>query len=37
MVLQLGGVSKLRQENMIVSPAGLRVEKDCAGEVQQQL
>jgi hypothetical protein len=30
-------VSNLRQQNMIMSPVGLGLENDCAGEDQQQL
>jgi hypothetical protein len=37
LALQVGGVSNLRQLNMIMSPAGLGPENDCAGEDQQQL
>jgi hypothetical protein len=36
LVLQVGGVSNLRQQNMVMSPAGLGPENDCAGENQQQ-
>jgi hypothetical protein len=35
--LQVGGVSNLRQLNMVISPAGLGPEYDYAGEGQQQL
>jgi hypothetical protein len=34
---QVGGVSNLRQQNMVMSPAGPGPENDCAGEGQQQL
>jgi hypothetical protein len=35
--LQIGGVSNLRQENLVESPAGVGPENDCTGEGQQQL
>jgi hypothetical protein len=34
---RLGESHKLRQQNMVMSPAGLRPEKDCAGEALQHL
>jgi hypothetical protein len=37
MALQAGGVSNLRQQNAVMSPAGLAPENDYAGENQQQL
>jgi hypothetical protein len=37
LAIQVGGVSNLRQSNVVTSPAGLRPENDCAGEDQQQL
>jgi hypothetical protein len=30
------GVSEIETINMVLSPAGLRPERDCAGESQQQ-
>jgi hypothetical protein len=33
---RLGGVSNLRQQNVVMSPAGRGPENDCAGEDQQQ-
>jgi hypothetical protein len=35
LVLQVGGVSNLRQQNMVMSTVGLGPEIDCAGEDQQ--
>lgn len=35
--LRVGGVSDLRQQNVVMSPAGLGTENDYAGEDQQQL
>jgi hypothetical protein len=35
--LQVGGVSNLRQQNMVMNPAVLGHENDFAGEDQQQL
>jgi hypothetical protein len=32
LALQVGGVSNLREQNMVMSPAGLGPENDCAGE-----
>jgi hypothetical protein len=32
LALKVGGVSNLRQRNMVMSPAGLKPENDCAGE-----
>jgi hypothetical protein len=37
LALQVEGVSKLREKNMVMSPTGLGSEIDCAGEDQQQL
>jgi hypothetical protein len=37
LALQVGGVSNPRHLNLVMSPAGLGTENDCAGEVQQQL
>jgi hypothetical protein len=37
LALQVGRFSNLRGQNMVVSPAGLRSENDCAGKDQQQL
>jgi hypothetical protein len=37
LTLQVGGVSNLGQQNVVMSPAGLGPENDCAGEPQQQL
>jgi hypothetical protein len=37
LALQVGGVSNLRQYNVVMSPAGLGLENDCAGEDQEQL
>jgi hypothetical protein len=37
LALKAVGVSKLRQQNIVMSTVGLRPEKDCAVEVQQQL
>jgi hypothetical protein len=37
LALQVEGVSNLRQQNMVMSPAGLGPENDCAGDGQQQL
>jgi hypothetical protein len=31
------GVSNLRQQNVVMNPAGLDAENDCNGEGQQQL
>jgi hypothetical protein len=37
LALQVGGVSNLREYNMVISSAGLGPENDSAGEDQQQL
>jgi hypothetical protein len=37
LALQVEGVSNLRQQNVVMSPAGLGPENDCAGEAQQQV
>jgi hypothetical protein len=37
LALHVEGVSDLRQQNMVISPEGLRSEKNCADEAQQQL
>jgi hypothetical protein len=37
LVAEVGRASILRQQNVLMSPAGLRPEKDSAGEAQQQL
>jgi hypothetical protein len=37
LVLQVGGVSNLRQKNMVMSPAGLGPATDSDGEAHQQL
>jgi hypothetical protein len=37
LALGVGEVSTLRPQNMVMSPTGLRPEKDCAGEASQQL
>jgi hypothetical protein len=37
LALQVGGISDLRQQNVVLIPAGLGPEIDCAGEDQQQL
>jgi hypothetical protein len=37
LALQVGGVPNLRQKNMVISPAGLGPENDCAGENQHKL
>jgi hypothetical protein len=37
LALQVGGVSNLRQYNVVMSPAELGPENDWAGEDQQQL
>jgi hypothetical protein len=37
LALQVGGVSSLREQNMVISPAGLGLENYCAGEDQKQL
>jgi hypothetical protein len=36
-VLQVGGISNLRQWNVVVRPTGLGPENDCAGEDQNEL
>jgi hypothetical protein len=35
--VHVGGVSNLRQQNMVMSPAGIGPEKGCAGEGHQKL
>jgi hypothetical protein len=35
-VLQDGEVSNLNKQNLVISPAGIEPENDCAGEDQQQ-
>jgi hypothetical protein len=37
LALQVGEISSLRQQNMVMSPTGLRPEKNCVVEAQQQL
>jgi hypothetical protein len=37
LVLQVGYVSNLGQQNIVMSPVGLRPKKDCAGRAQQHL
>jgi hypothetical protein len=36
LALQVGGVSNVRQKNVVLSSAELGSENDCAGEEQQQ-
>jgi hypothetical protein len=36
LALQAGGVSNLRQLNMVISPSGLGPENECAGEDQHK-
>jgi hypothetical protein len=37
LAIQVGGVSSLRQWNMVISSAGFGLENDCAGDDQQLL
>jgi hypothetical protein len=37
LALQVGAVSNVRQQNLVMSPAGLGPENVCAGEDRQQL
>jgi hypothetical protein len=37
LALQVGAVSNLRQQTVIMVPVGLSPENDCAGEDQQEL
>jgi hypothetical protein len=37
LTLEVGRVSNLREQNMVMNPAGIGPENDCAGEDQQQL
>jgi hypothetical protein len=36
-VEEFSRISKLRQKNMVISPSGLRLDEDCAGDAQKQL
>jgi hypothetical protein len=36
LALQVGEVSNLRQQNIVMSPEGLGCKNDCTGEGQQQ-